>query len=128
LSGLRFSASLKPLAAPDLERIPREASPKAFSDGEGFILYAILDFIVDNYMPVFPSGKLPRSARPPRRAGLLVSDAGAARGSIMSSAPEAPAGAVREGLSTACLDARMGPSVETGGRRLKSTTLLKGLA
>jgi magnesium transporter len=29
-----------------------EASPKAFSDGEDFILYAILDFIVDNYMPV----------------------------------------------------------------------------
>jgi hypothetical protein len=79
LSGLRFSASLKPLATPDLERIPREASPKAVSDGEDFILYAILDFIVDNYMPVFPSGKLPRSARPPRRAGLLVSDAGAAR-------------------------------------------------
>jgi hypothetical protein len=49
LSGLRFSASLKPLATPDLERIPREASPKAVSDGEDFILYAILDFIVDNY-------------------------------------------------------------------------------
>jgi magnesium transporter len=29
-----------------------EATPKAFSDGEDFILYAILDFIVDNYMPV----------------------------------------------------------------------------
>ena len=29
-----------------------EASPKAFSDGEDFILYAILDFIVDNYTPV----------------------------------------------------------------------------
>ncbi len=29
-----------------------EASPKAFSDGEDFILYAILDFIVDNYVPV----------------------------------------------------------------------------
>jgi magnesium transporter len=29
-----------------------EASPKAFSEGEDFILYAILDFIVDNYMPV----------------------------------------------------------------------------
>src|SRR5919107_196877 len=29
-----------------------EASPKALSDGEDFILYAILDFIVDNYMPV----------------------------------------------------------------------------
>jgi magnesium transporter len=29
-----------------------EALPKAFSDGEDFILYAILDFIVDNYMPV----------------------------------------------------------------------------
>ena len=29
-----------------------EASPKAFSDGEDFVLYAILDFIVDNYMPV----------------------------------------------------------------------------
>src|SRR3712207_7222884 len=33
--------------------------------------------------------------------GLLVSDVGAARGSIMSSASEPPAGAVREGLSTA---------------------------
>jgi len=95
LSGSRFGASLKPLATPDLERIPREASPKAFSDGG-----AIFDVIVDNDMPVFPSGKLPRSARPPRRAGLLVSDASAARGSIMSSAPEAPAGAVCEGLST----------------------------
>lgn len=29
-----------------------EAAPKAFSEGEDFILYAILDFIVDNYMPV----------------------------------------------------------------------------
>ena len=29
-----------------------EASSKALSDGEDFILYAILDFIVDNYMPV----------------------------------------------------------------------------
>jgi magnesium transporter len=29
-----------------------EASQKAFSEGEDFILYAILDFIVDNYMPV----------------------------------------------------------------------------
>jgi magnesium transporter len=29
-----------------------EAAPKALSDGEDFILYAILDFIVDNYMPV----------------------------------------------------------------------------
>jgi len=29
-----------------------EASPKSLSDGEDFILYAILDFIVDNYMPV----------------------------------------------------------------------------
>jgi magnesium transporter len=29
-----------------------EASPKALSDGEDFILYAILDFVVDNYMPV----------------------------------------------------------------------------
>jgi magnesium transporter len=29
-----------------------EASPKALSDGEDYILYAILDFIVDNYMPV----------------------------------------------------------------------------
>ena len=36
--------------APVRERC--EASPKAFSDGEDFILYAILDFIVDNYMPV----------------------------------------------------------------------------
>ena len=26
--------------------------PKAFSEGEDFILYAILDFIVDNYIPV----------------------------------------------------------------------------
>jgi magnesium transporter len=29
-----------------------EAIPQAFSEGEDFILYAILDFIVDNYMPV----------------------------------------------------------------------------
>jgi magnesium transporter len=29
-----------------------EASPAALSDGEDYILYAILDFIVDNYMPV----------------------------------------------------------------------------
>ncbi|WP_201840915.1 magnesium and cobalt transport protein CorA [Microvirga zambiensis] len=29
-----------------------EAVPTAFSEGEDFILYAILDFIVDNYMPV----------------------------------------------------------------------------
>jgi magnesium transporter len=29
-----------------------EASPRALSDGEDYILYAILDFIVDNYMPV----------------------------------------------------------------------------
>jgi magnesium transporter len=29
-----------------------EAAPKALSEGEDFILYAILDFIVDNYMPV----------------------------------------------------------------------------
>ena len=29
-----------------------EAAPEALSDGEDFILYAILDFIVDNYMPV----------------------------------------------------------------------------
>jgi magnesium transporter len=29
-----------------------EAAPAALSDGEDFILYAILDFIVDNYMPV----------------------------------------------------------------------------
>jgi len=29
-----------------------EAVPAAFSEGEDFILYAILDFIVDNYMPV----------------------------------------------------------------------------
>ena len=29
-----------------------EAAQKAFSEGEDFILYAILDFIVDNYMPV----------------------------------------------------------------------------
>ncbi|HEX2134943.1 MAG TPA: magnesium and cobalt transport protein CorA [Microvirga sp.] len=29
-----------------------EASPKNLSDGEDFILYAILDFIVDNYTPV----------------------------------------------------------------------------
>jgi magnesium transporter len=29
-----------------------EASPTALSDGEDFILYAILDFIVDNYIPV----------------------------------------------------------------------------
>jgi magnesium transporter len=29
-----------------------EASPKVLSHGEDYILYAILDFIVDNYMPV----------------------------------------------------------------------------
>ena len=29
-----------------------EAGPAALSDGEDYILYAILDFIVDNYMPV----------------------------------------------------------------------------
>ncbi len=29
-----------------------EASPEVLSDGEDYILYAILDFIVDNYMPV----------------------------------------------------------------------------
>ncbi len=29
-----------------------EAAPTAFSEGKDFILYAILDFIVDNYMPV----------------------------------------------------------------------------
>jgi magnesium transporter len=29
-----------------------EAAPTAFSEGEDFILYAVLDFIVDNYMPV----------------------------------------------------------------------------
>src|SRR5215207_6232913 len=29
-----------------------EAAPMAFSEGEDFILYAILDFIVDNYIPV----------------------------------------------------------------------------
>jgi magnesium transporter len=29
-----------------------EAAPKAFAEGEDFILYAILDFVVDNYMPV----------------------------------------------------------------------------
>jgi magnesium transporter len=29
-----------------------EASPTALSDGEDYILYAILDFVVDNYMPV----------------------------------------------------------------------------
>src|SRR5215211_741389 len=29
-----------------------EAAPAALRDGEDFILYAILDFIVDNYMPV----------------------------------------------------------------------------
>jgi len=29
-----------------------EAAQKAFSEGEDFILYAILDFIVDNYIPV----------------------------------------------------------------------------
>jgi magnesium transporter len=36
--------------APVRERC--EASPQALSDGEDFILYAVLDFIVDNYMPV----------------------------------------------------------------------------
>ncbi|MGF9757046.1 magnesium and cobalt transport protein CorA [Microvirga sp. 0TCS3.31] len=36
--------------APVRERC--EADQKAFSEGEDFILYAILDFIVDNYMPV----------------------------------------------------------------------------
>jgi magnesium transporter len=29
-----------------------EAAPTAFAEGEDFILYAILDFIVDNYIPV----------------------------------------------------------------------------
>jgi len=29
-----------------------EAAPAALSEGEDFILYAILDFVVDNYMPV----------------------------------------------------------------------------
>ena len=29
-----------------------EACPNALADGEDYILYAILDFIVDNYMPV----------------------------------------------------------------------------
>ncbi|HEV2565143.1 MAG TPA: magnesium/cobalt transporter CorA [Microvirga sp.] len=36
--------------APVRERC--EAAPTALSEGEDFILYAILDFIVDNYMPV----------------------------------------------------------------------------
>jgi magnesium transporter len=36
--------------APVRERC--EASPANLSDGEDYILYAILDFIVDNYMPV----------------------------------------------------------------------------
>lgn len=29
-----------------------EAAPTAFSQGEDYILYAVLDFVVDNYMPV----------------------------------------------------------------------------
>jgi magnesium transporter len=29
-----------------------ESCPSALAKGEDFILYAILDFIVDNYMPV----------------------------------------------------------------------------
>jgi len=29
-----------------------EAAPQAFAEGEDYILYAVLDFIVDNYMPV----------------------------------------------------------------------------
>jgi len=33
-------------------RLRCEASPKVLSHGEDYILYAILDFIVDNYMPV----------------------------------------------------------------------------
>jgi magnesium transporter len=36
--------------APVRERC--ESCPTAFSEGEDYILYAILDFIVDNYMPV----------------------------------------------------------------------------
>jgi magnesium transporter len=40
------SASYKPV------RKRCEASPKVFSHGEDYILYAILDYIVDNYMPV----------------------------------------------------------------------------
>jgi magnesium transporter len=32
-----------------------EAIPQALSEGEDFILYAILDFIVDNYLPVIES-------------------------------------------------------------------------
>jgi magnesium transporter len=39
--------------APVRERC--EAAQKAFSEGEDFIVYAILDFIVDNYMPVLES-------------------------------------------------------------------------
>jgi hypothetical protein len=38
------------------------------------------------------------------------------------SSAQAPAGVVHEGLSNACLDARVGPSVGTSGRRLESTT------
>src|SRR3954462_13601564 len=33
-------------------RLRCEASPKVLSHGEDYILYAILDFVVDNYMPV----------------------------------------------------------------------------
>ena len=36
-------------------RLRCEASPKVLSHGEDYILYAILDFIVDNYMPVLES-------------------------------------------------------------------------
>jgi magnesium transporter len=36
-------------------RLRCEASPAGLSNGEDYILYAILDFIVDNYMPVLES-------------------------------------------------------------------------
>jgi magnesium transporter len=36
-------------------RLRCEASPKVLSHGEDYILYAILDFIVDNYFPVIES-------------------------------------------------------------------------
>ena len=40
-----------------------EACPTVLSHGEDYILYAILDFIVDNYMPVARDRSRPRSMR-----------------------------------------------------------------
>ena len=52
-----------------------EAAQKAFSEGEDFILYAILDFIVDNYIPVIQTiqdgGGGDRGQHPGRTASQL---------------------------------------------------------